>query len=61
MRVLSMAETVCMLHDGATKSALAAIAGDRSHPLKCILRVRIVMLSARAVPERFATVLPVMR
>ncbi|MCJ2046047.1 helix-turn-helix domain-containing protein, partial [Methylobacterium sp. J-078] len=41
-----MAQTVCVLLDAATQSALAAIAGDRSRPLKHILRARIILLSA---------------
>ena len=44
-----MAQTVCVLLDGATRSALAAIAGDRSRPLKHLLRARIVLLSAERV------------
>ena len=44
-----MAQTVCVLLDDATKSALAAIAGDRSRPLKHILRARIVLHSAERV------------
>src|SRR3954466_15508183 len=46
MRVWAMAQTVCVLLDDATKSALSTIAGDRSRPLKHILRARIVLLSA---------------
>lgn len=45
MRVWAMAQTVCVLLDDATKSALSTIAGDRSRPLKHILRARIVLLS----------------
>ena len=45
MRVWAMAQTVCVLLDGATESALSMIAGDRSRPLKHILRARIVLLS----------------
>lgn len=41
-----MAQTVCVLLDDATMSQLAGIAGDRSRPLKHILRARIVLLSA---------------
>ena len=41
-----MAQIVCVLLDDATKSALSAIAGDRSRPLMHILRARIVPLSA---------------
>ena len=41
-----MAQIVCVLLDDATKSALSAIAGDRSRPLKHILRAHIVLLSA---------------
>ncbi|SFM53140.1 Homeodomain-like domain-containing protein [Methylobacterium pseudosasicola] len=44
-----MAQTVCVLLDDAIKSAVAAIAGDRSRPLKHILRARIVLLSAERV------------
>lgn len=50
MRAWAMAQTVCMLLDDATQSALAAIAGDRSRPLKHILRTRIVLLSAERLP-----------
>ena len=45
MRVWAMAQTVCVLLDDATKLALSTIAGDRSRPLKHILRARIVLLS----------------
>lgn len=45
MRVWAMAQTICVLLDDATESALSAIAGDRSRPLKHILRARIVLLS----------------
>ncbi|GJD46271.1 IS630 family transposase ISAzba6 [Methylobacterium cerastii] len=41
-----MAQTLCVLLDNATQSALATIAGDRSRPLKHILRARIVLLSS---------------
>lgn len=44
MRVWAMAQTVCVLLDDATKLALSTIAGDRSRPLKHILRARIVLL-----------------
>ncbi|TXN71524.1 helix-turn-helix domain-containing protein, partial [Methylobacterium sp. WL18] len=40
-----MAQTVCVLLDDATESALSAIAGDRSRPLNYIQRARIVLLS----------------
>lgn len=40
-----MAQTVCVLLDEATKARLTGIAGDRSRPLKHILRARIVLLS----------------
>jgi transcriptional regulator with XRE-family HTH domain len=43
------AQTVCVLLDDATRSALAAIAGDRSRPLKHLLRARIVLLPAERV------------
>src|ERR1700712_2228529 len=46
MRVWGMAQTLCVLLDNATQSALATIAGDRSRPLKHILRARIVLLSS---------------
>ena len=42
-----MAQTVCVLLDDATMSQLAGIAGDRSRPLKHILRARIVLLSGK--------------
>lgn len=45
-----MAQTVCVLLDDATQSALAAVAGDRYRPLKHILRARIVLLSAERLP-----------
>lgn len=45
-----MAQTVCVLLDDATPSALVTIAGDRSRPLKHILRARIVLLSAERLP-----------
>ena len=41
-----MAQTVCVLLDHAVEGQLVAIAGDRSRPLKHILRARIVLLSA---------------
>lgn len=41
-----MAQAVCVLLDDATQSSLSAIAGDRSRPLKHILRARIVLLSS---------------
>ena len=44
-----MAQTVCVLLDDATQSALAAIASDRSRPFKHILRARIVLLSTERV------------
>ena len=40
-----MAQIVCVLLDDATKLVLSTIAGDRSRPLKHILRARIVLLS----------------
>ena len=43
---LAMAQTVGVLLDDVTKSALSAIAGDRSRPLKHILRACIVLLSS---------------
>ena len=42
-----MAQTVCVLLDDAAKSQLTGIAGDRSRPLKHILRARIILLSAK--------------
>jgi hypothetical protein len=45
-----MAQTVCVLLDDATQSALAVIAGDRSRLLKHILRARIVLHSAERLP-----------
>jgi transposase len=41
-----MAQTVCILLDAAAKAQLTGIAGDRSRPLKHILRARIILLSA---------------
>ena len=41
-----MAQTVCVLLDDTAQSQLTEIAGDRSRPLKHILRARIVLLSA---------------
>ena len=41
-----MAQTVCILLDDAAKAQLTVIAGDRSRPLKHILRARIILLSA---------------
>ncbi|RYF23805.1 MAG: helix-turn-helix domain-containing protein, partial [Oxalobacteraceae bacterium] len=41
-----MAQTVCVLPDAADVTRLAAIAQDRSRPLKHIQRARIVLLSA---------------
>ena len=41
-----MAQTVCILLDDAAKAQLTGIAGDRSRPLKHILRARIILLSA---------------
>ena len=45
MRFWAVAQTVCVFLDDATDSALSAIVGDRSRPLKHILRARIVLLS----------------
>ncbi|WP_446720994.1 helix-turn-helix domain-containing protein [Methylobacterium sp. 092160098-2] len=41
-----MAQTICVLPDEATKSALIEIAGDRSRPLEHILRACIILLAA---------------
>src|SRR3954462_11795236 len=41
-----MAQTVCVLPDAADVTRLAAIAQDRSRPLKHVQRARIVLLSA---------------
>ena len=41
-----MSQTVCILLDDAAKAQLTGIAGDRSRPLKHILRARIILLSA---------------
>ena len=43
MRVWAMAQNVFVLLDDATKLALSTIAGDRSRPLKQILRASIVL------------------
>lgn len=44
-----MAQTVCVLPDATDTARLAAIARDRSRPLKHILRARIVLLSAECL------------
>ena len=41
-----MAQTVCVIPDATDTARLAAIADDRSRPLKHIQRARIVLLSA---------------
>ncbi|GJD40824.1 hypothetical protein OICFNHDK_3300 [Methylobacterium bullatum] len=41
-----MAQTVCVLLDATDAARLAAIASDRSRPLKHTQRARIVLLSA---------------
>jgi hypothetical protein len=41
-----MAQTVCVLLDTSDAARLAAIASDRSRPLRHIQRARIVLLSA---------------
>ena len=46
MHIWAMAQAVCVLLDDATPAALFAIAGDRSRPLKHILRARLVLFSA---------------
>ena len=52
MRVWAMAQAVCVLLDDATKLTLSTIAGDRSRPLKHILRARIVLLSFERLSVR---------
>jgi transposase len=47
-----MAQTVCVLPDAADVTRLAAIAQDRSRPLKYIQRARIVLLSAERLSVR---------
>lgn len=49
MRAWAVAQTVSVLLDDAAKSQLAEIAGDRSRPLKHILRANIVLLSAEGL------------
>jgi len=41
-----MAQTVCVLLDATDAARLAAIASDRSRPLKHTQRARVVLLSA---------------
>ena len=41
-----MAQTVCVLLDDVAEAQLTGIAGDRSRPLKHMLRARIILLSA---------------
>lgn len=41
-----MAQTACVPFDGAAKAQLTEITGDCSHPLKYILRSRIILLLA---------------
>ena len=50
MRVLAIAQTVCVLPNEADRVRLSEIVGDRSRPLKHVLRARIVRLSAERLP-----------
>ncbi len=45
-----MAQTACVLLDEADRVRLAEIVGDRSRPLKHVLRARIVLVSAERLP-----------
>jgi hypothetical protein len=45
-----MAQTVCVILRADDRERLAAIIGDRSRPLKHVLRARIVFLSAERLP-----------
>ncbi len=45
-----MSQTVCILLDEADRVRLTEIVGDRSRPLKHVLRARIVLLSADRLP-----------
>ena len=45
-----MSQTACVLLDEADRVRLAEIVGDRSRPLKHVLRARIVLVSAERLP-----------